>query len=211
MTAEKYFYDNLKKYIGVYPDLFPESFCDDILNEYVNEDIWQAATTIDTKEEVAKLTSVRVCSELFISDPFIINKNHEVRQTIDNTVFSILHEGIKAYLKDFHLSKIVRDTGYNLLRYTPGGFYEEHFDAFMNPVKKADGTLESWSLYPRQVSVVVQLNTDFVGGGLSFFNDTYRIPINKGCAVFFPSSFMFPHQALPVIEGTRYAIVSWFS
>lgn len=158
------FYSNLKKYIKIFPNLFSESFCDDLVAEFKEDDLWQLATTIDSNAETATLSSHRSCDELFLSDPYVISRNQEVRQSIDNTIYSGLSASIHNYLEHFHKSSIVRDTGYNLLRYKPGNFYKEHFDTQTNPVQRKDGTIEKWSLYPRQVSVVIQLNTDFEGG-----------------------------------------------
>ena len=65
------------------------------------------------------------------------------------------------------------------------------------------------TLTKRKITIIIQLNDDFSGGGLSFFDGTLKMPVKKGSALLFPSIFMFPHQALPVEEGTRYSLITW--
>ena len=48
------------------------------------------------------------------------------------------------------------------------------------------------------------------GGEFSFFNNTLVYSLKKGSAIMFPSNFLYPHSVLPVINGTRYSIVTWF-
>ena len=54
------------------------------------------------------------------------------------------------------------------------------------------------------------LNDDFTGGEFSFFNQQVKYKIPKGGALLFPSTFLYPHAVLPVTEGTRYAVITWF-
>ena len=36
------------------------------------------------------------------------------------------------------------------------------------------------------------------------------IKLKKGDAIMFPSNFMYPHEIMPVTQGTRYSIITWF-
>ena len=85
----------------------------------------------------------------------------------------------------------------NLLRYEKGGFYDLHTDAS--------------AFNPRQLSVIIFLNNDYKGGALefNFHNQSYKIEPGAGKAIIWPSNFLFPHTALTVEEGVRYALVSW--
>ena len=38
-------------------------------------------------------------------------------------------------------------------------------------------------------------------------NDAYKIDLNKGDVVVFPSYFL--HRVSPVTKGTRYSVVAW--
>jgi predicted 2-oxoglutarate/Fe(II)-dependent dioxygenase YbiX len=92
-----------------------------------------------------------------------------------------------------------------VLRYEPGGLYgphadSDHFIAAENHWRK---------VIDRDVSLLLYLNQEFEGGGLSFrqFNYTYRP--RAGDLLCFPSSGQYAHEALPVKSGIRYVIVSW--
>jgi|TARA_R110000803_G_scaffold29044_1_gene66613 Rps23 Pro-64 3,4-dihydroxylase Tpa1-like proline 4-hydroxylase len=87
----------------------------------------------------------------------------------------------------------------DLLKYLPGGKYEVHTDHF--------------TISPRHLSIIINLNEDYEGGDL-IFTDQYekeikRYKLNEGSVVFFPSNFMYPHSIEPIKKGTRYSIVAW--
>ena len=67
---------------------------------------------------------------------------------------------------------------------------------------------------PRNLSVIINLNDDYVGGELYFtsqdMQDIYKIyELKKGDTVIFPSNFLFPHGIMPMVQGTRYSIITW--
>jgi|TARA_R110002020_G_scaffold205045_1_gene409502 predicted 2-oxoglutarate/Fe(II)-dependent dioxygenase YbiX len=87
----------------------------------------------------------------------------------------------------------------DLLKYKPGGKYDVHLD----------DTTDS----PRSLSVIMNLNDDYVGGDLIFtdqkYNEIKSFKLTKGSIVFFPSNFMYPHGIKPITKGKRYSIVAW--
>ena len=87
----------------------------------------------------------------------------------------------------------------DILKYSPGGKYNVHTD-------------DSWK-WPRQISVIINLNNDYEGGDLVFTDqqekEIKRLKLNKGSIVFFPSNFMYPHGIQSITKGTRYSIVAW--
>jgi len=85
----------------------------------------------------------------------------------------------------------------SLLRYEKGGYYNIHTDAS--------------AVNPRQLSIIIFLNNDYKGGALefNFHNQSFKIEPGAGKAIIWPSNFLFPHTALTVEEGVRYALVSW--
>lgn len=84
-----------------------------------------------------------------------------------------------------------------MLRYPTGGFYVEHTD--------------SYHALQRELACSFVLNNDFSGGEFAFFQRQKIGAIPTGAALLFPSSFMYPHEALTVRAGIRYSIVAWFS
>jgi predicted 2-oxoglutarate/Fe(II)-dependent dioxygenase YbiX len=65
-------------------------------------------------------------------------------------------------------------------------------------------------MHPRSVSCSFALNDDYEGGEFAFFDRELKYKLKKGSILLFPSSFMYPHEIMPVTKGTRYSIVTWF-
>lgn len=125
-----------------------------------------------------------------------IFKNPEYRRKLDTNIFVCVSKALQYYTDDFENLNIQSDTGYDLLQYNEGQFYEEHIDSF----KQQNRTL----------SCSLMLNDDYEGGEFSFFKRKLKFKLKKGSVIMFPSNFMFPHEILPVEKGTRYSIVTWF-
>jgi predicted 2-oxoglutarate/Fe(II)-dependent dioxygenase YbiX len=83
----------------------------------------------------------------------------------------------------------------NLLRYREGEFYTQHTDSFKEQ--------------QRSLSCSIQLNEDYEGGEFALFDREMMIRTSPGSAIVFPSNFMYPHEIMPVIKGTRYSIITW--
>lgn len=64
--------------------------------------------------------------------------------------------------------------------------------------------------YVCTVSSVLYLNDDYEGGELHFPYFNYTLKPEFGDIVFFPSSYLFAHQSLPVTKGTKYSAVTMF-
>ena len=92
-----------------------------------------------------------------------------------------------------------------LLRYTPGGYYLHHSDAFqLVPEQRA------WrKIVDRDISVLIYLDDDYQGGELEFKRLFYRLRPRAGMLVWFPSDVRYEHMARPVTAGRRNVIVSW--
>lgn len=185
--------NELKDYIFVLKDIVPEELCDSILNEYENSNEWLDAT-IGGKGNIDK--GIRNCTSIAISLNKTIEKNKNVRKKIDDDVFECAKNAIKKYNEKFENAQITKDTGYDLLKYEKGGFYLQHVDHSQR--------------IPRTISCSFILNNEFKGGEFNFFNNKIVYSLKKGSAIMFPSNFLYPHSVLPVINGTRYSIVTWF-
>jgi predicted 2-oxoglutarate/Fe(II)-dependent dioxygenase YbiX len=184
-------YNNLKDYIYVVKNAIDNQTCDEILNEFINSDEW-----VDSITGGGINKKVRNCQTIVISFPHVIQKNNEVRHSLDLQIFNSAAKCIKEYNKKFPHCKIEEDSGYELLKYPEGCFYVEHTDSF-----KAS---------PRAVSCSFILNNNFEGGEFAFFDRELKYKLEKGDALMFPSNFMYPHEVMPVTKGTRYSIITWF-
>jgi predicted 2-oxoglutarate/Fe(II)-dependent dioxygenase YbiX len=184
--------NELKDYILVLKNIIPDKLCNDILNEYSKTNEW-----LDTsigKGEVNK--QIRNCTTIEISLNKVIEINKNIRKLLDDEIFECAKKAIEKYNEKFKQAHISKDSGYQLLKYEKGGFYTQHVDSFTE--------------MPRTISCSFILNNDFKGGEFSFFDNKIIYPLKKGSAIMFPSNFLYPHSVLPVIDGTRYSIVTWF-
>lgn len=180
----------LKDYIMVVDSALPNKLCADILEEYGKSTEWKPAGI----GEDNSIHDIRKCEGISMSEYEVIKDNF-VRKELDNQVHSCLTKAIEKYFEKFNSAMCFRDTGYELLRYSVGGKYDEHIDYNPNVI--------------RNLTVSFNLNDEYKGGEFSFFNNTNLYKLKRGSCIIFPSNFMFPHGIMPVTEGIRYAIITW--
>jgi len=96
-------------------------------------------------------------------------------------------ENAKGYTPDIKLSK-----------YEKGDLYGWHCDYW------ATATNPVWK---RQISSITYINDDYEGGETEFEGNVVIKP-EAGKTLIFPSSWTFPHQGRPVIEGTKYIYIN---
>lgn len=81
-----------------------------------------------------------------------------------------------------------------IVRYDEGDYYALHSDTMP-------------AMQHRQFAIVGYLNDAFTGGETYFPGaDFHSIPV-RGRAIVFPADV--PHEATPVLSGTKYAVVAW--
>ena len=61
----------------------------------------------------------------------------------------------------------------------------------------------------RKLSVVIQLNDGFEGGGFEFYGTGTPPELGKGTMIIFPSFRL--HRVVPVTKGERWSLVSWIN
>lgn len=182
----------LEDYIQVFENIISPEFCDHILDEYANTDLWTKTLTGSGHDPNA-----RNCNVIPLSEKSVISENEVVRINIDKNIFNAVSQCLKLYqenVADTDL-EIREDSGYELLRYNEGEFYVEHTDSFKE--------------IPRAISCILALNDDYVGGEISFFSRELSYKLKKGSVIMFPSNFMYPHEIQKVLSGTRYSIITW--
>ena len=181
----------LEDFVQVFDDVISSENCNLILKEYQNSSEWADALIEDGK--VSK--DARNCTQISISSQNILQQNFDVRKNLDDIVFESVKKVIGNYTNLIPSFKIDIDTGYQLLRYKEGDFYLQHTDSFKEQ--------------QRSLSCSFQLNDDYEGGEFALFDREIMIRTNPGSAIVFPSNFMYPHEIMPVIKGTRYSIITW--
>lgn len=192
LKAPKFQTKQIEDYIVVFKNIMFHKLCDEIVEEYkTSEDFIQAHTVSGENK------NIRNCLNLNLSDPTIIKKNFEKRKYLDEQLFAVAGQALNQYRKLFsYATNFAGDSGYTLLKYDIGGKYIYHVD--------------DCNKNARKLSLSLALNNDFTGGEFGFFHGQKVFNLNKGDAIMFPSSFMYPHSVLPVTNGTRYSIVTWF-
>ena len=92
-----------------------------------------------------------------------------------------------------------------ILRYPPGGKYDQHADS-----DHWDPADDTWTrVQDRDFSVLLYLNDEYEGGELELINQKFKIKPKPGMLLAFPSDHRYLHAALPTTSGIRYVIVSW--
>ena len=184
--------DQLNNYIVILKNIVPQELCNTILKEYADSNEW--VQTGIGKNGTPNL-ELRNCHTIEMSQPFIINES-KLRRSIDAEIFNCAGNCIQEYNNQFPHAHIAEDTGYELLRYTEGQFYIQHVDSFLQA--------------PRLISCSFALNDNYEGGEFAFFDRELKYKLNQGDVIMFPSTFMYPHEIMPVTKGTRYSIITWF-
>jgi len=100
----------------------------------------------------------------------------------------------KDYVSMFLTETDWHDT-FGVLKYGKGQQFTNHIDDCV--------------AYHRRISTVYYLNDNYTGGEINFprFGVTFKPKANQ--MIVFPSTFVYNHSVSPVIEGERYAVVSW--
>jgi predicted 2-oxoglutarate/Fe(II)-dependent dioxygenase YbiX len=123
--------------------------------------------------------------------------DNKLMQNIHNQFNMLLLASTIPYANRYGIRETLWHEPYQLLKYSSGQEYKKHYDGQGATVN-------------RIISAVCYLNDDYEGGEWAFFNREKVIKVPKGAAVLFPSNFMYPHEIMPVIKGTRYSVITWF-
>lgn len=184
----------LKDFIWYGKEVIDPDFCDYILNEYAESDLWEA-----TRVGSGYDPNSRRCSFIPTSEKNIIEQNPEIRQNIDDKLFEIVKNLVEDYKNNNPGSpdelEIQEDSGYELLKYEVGDFYIQHTDSF--------------KLEPRTLTIIMSMNDGYEGGEVALFDRELVYKLDAGDVLIFPSNFMYPHEILPVTSGTRYSMITW--
>ena len=129
----------------------------------------------------------------FIDEDFI-NLQDAFNSSLSN-MFLTGFGPLESDYKQEHQLDTTSHEEYSILKYGQGQKFVNHIDDHKD--------------HHRRMSWVYYINDDYTGGEISFprFNLTYKPVANE--FIVFPSNYVYNHSVLPVIEGTRYAVVSW--
>lgn len=171
---------------------------------------------LKTCKMLMKYADSQAFSELFVVDPHLSKKDRIIHMKDQGRITHHVHIDGKALeilnlFNDIFCRQLASFYGVDfewyerpqILRYPPGGKYNQH----------ADGEhLENgeWvRAQDRDYSVLLYLNDEYEGGELTLINWDFSIKPKPGMLLAFPSDWRYLHAALPTVSGIRYAIVSW--
>jgi hypothetical protein len=114
---------------------------------------------------------------------------------IHNQMYFLLLATTVPYCERYEIGESLYHEPYQALKYRAGEHYKPHYD----------GGTESG----RAISAVVYLNDNYKGGHIEFPNFKIKLKPEKGMLILFPSNYAYRHIAHPVLEGTKYSLVTW--
>lgn len=120
---------------------------------------------------------------------------NQVMKDIHNQMYFLLLATTIPYAERFEMNEPLYHEPYQALKYRPSEEYKAHYDG---------GTISG-----RCISAVIYLNDDYEGGHIEFPNFKVKIKPEKGMLILFPSNFAYRHIAHPVLQGTKYSLVTW--
>jgi PKHD-type hydroxylase len=171
-----------------YYDTYSELFTPDQCNSIIESHLGLTATNSIIHDYTG--------TEIRNTDVFWL---HRVKETA--WIFDALISVVQLYNKDYCFDTTYECSAAQLSRYKKDQKYDWHMD------------LGSKNASRRKISVVVELTplSGCVGGGVEIFygdkiDNTQKL--KTGDAIIFPSFVM--HRAAPVVDGTRWSLVSWF-
>jgi len=116
-------------------------------------------------------------------------------QIVNNTMYHLLQATLPGYAARFDIQEPLIHEPYSMLKYCNGQEYQAHYDTNTS--------------VGRAISAICYLNNNYVGGEIEFKNFNVSIKPEPGMLLLFPSNYAYRHHAHPVVQGTKYALVTW--
>jgi len=189
-------HNRVEDYIHIEKGIIPKNVCDYILS-VIEIQKWSPHTwySPDTNMSISEktmeldvLASNKEMQDLLI--PYIIESG-----AIYNSKY--------AYFDSVRTKQIMgKFCTIRFNRYSPGQIMRKHHDhihSIFDGMEKGIPVL----------SFVGNLNEDYDGGELVFFDGETKIKLGTGDICMFPSCFMYPHQVYEVTRNQRYSFVTW--
>jgi predicted 2-oxoglutarate/Fe(II)-dependent dioxygenase YbiX len=126
---------------------------------------------------------------------------------LNNIIDKCINEYTKIQTQRYHEMGI--DAGWEVTeftaprwnKYTSGNDMKYHVDHIYSAInEQSNGGVPLYS-------ILGLITDEFEGGNFVLSGNT--IPLNKGDILIWPSNFLYPHQVLPISNGTRISFVSW--
>jgi hypothetical protein len=116
-------------------------------------------------------------------------------QEIWQECYNVQSQAVLDYSYKYNIGDRLRYwEAFNFIKYGPEQHFQEHHD-------------HGYS-YNCVTSLVGYLNDDYEGGELYFRLQDLNIKPQAGDLYVFPSTYMYPHRAMPVHSGVKYSLVT---
>jgi predicted 2-oxoglutarate/Fe(II)-dependent dioxygenase YbiX len=197
-----YSYKELAPGVVVYNDVIPESnnLYNSIEEEMLSSGIeWSAAYVKESAESTVN-TNTRDTSTIGVAYLGGINNNltENIKENffinLNNIFFKNFDPIEKHYTSMYGIGTDWHDQ-YGVLKYGLGQKFTNHIDDHPD--------------FHRRVSSVYYLNDNYTGGELNFPRFNIKLKPKANQMIIFPSTYVYNHSVSPVVDGERYAVVSW--
>lgn len=184
---------DLRHYVKAYDSAIPTDLLEQLQHQYeMDSDEWLPGRYGHVREA----DTIDICEQQSLSRG---NKRFALVKALQEHTQTALERYIRS-VGTFHGIPLV-DRGFELIRYRPGHTCQQHYDYHLS-----GSTVNQFMV----VSMVINVNDDYEGGEMSFWNGEVIIPAKRGTAIFFPSHFLFWHGITEVSKSNRLALVNWF-
>lgn len=189
-------FEKVADYIHVERGVIPAEVCERLL-AMIKAERWQPNTWYDPAVDQTYSEDTLEPDALFANDEMHQMLGPPVSQAARSYVDKFAY---KDSLKTSRIITAFSNVRFN--RYVPGQIMRKHHDhihAIFDGREKGIPVL----------SFVGNLNEDYQGGELAFFNGETKVALKTGDICMFPSCFLYPHEVLEVREGERYSFAMW--
>jgi hypothetical protein len=191
--------------IALYENGLSDALCNEIWDFYfTNLDkstpgVTMSGHSVGLDGEIWKNTLDQDVHKNFTNNNDII----EQRKIIDEKIYQELKPAISDYLSNFEYlatAPNIEDTSYLWQMYKQNdGFYKEHID----------GEQWSYNVYNRVGAILCYINTVEEGGETYFRYQDLKVKPVKGSVVVFPTSWMYPHEAMMPLSSNKLILSSF--
>jgi hypothetical protein len=179
-------------YIVEYPNALNNDFCANVIDRFEKDDRKHVGVVGEGYNPEVKQSEDLLISKL----PEWAEADHGFLLSLEKHVNLYVEDVIKPCCWGFSEPF---DSGYQIQKTTPGGFYVLHNDYHCvrdNPQ------------YARMVTYIWYLN-DVDEGGHTEFITGERIKPEQGKLLLFPSTWTFAHKGTPPVSNTKYICTGW--
>lgn len=176
--------------------IFSEKDCQEILDEFDNDEKWNAAKIGVVKQNESGKNDVIGVLDISERNASILRFENFDMSKKPKTLESLikLQKQVSVFTTEEFGLEFNQFGNEQLIKYPEGGLFKEHIDVYNNNSHRA-------------FTIILYLNDDFEGGETGFPNLNYKCKPKVGRALIFLSSEL--HSGLTVKKGEKKNIVFW--